>query len=322
MDEYVYDKYVTTVDNIKETIAKYGVAIVPKVLDDNECKMMVSGLWDYFEYITSKWKEPIDRDNKKTWRNIYRLYPLHGMLFQYFRCGHSQICWDIRQNEKIVDVFSKIWGSKKENMLVSFDGFSFGLPPEVTNKGWGKPWYHTDQSYTRNDFECIQSWVTGLDVMDGDATLGFMEGSNKYHKDFKDKFGISNPSDWYKLSSEEEKFYVDKGCKYQRIKCPRGSMVFWDSRTIHCGVNPVKGRDQENMRAIIYVCYQPRDTISKTDMKKKQKAFHELRLTSHYPTKIKLFGKNPRTYGGEIPKIENIGFPKLTDLGKRLAGIE
>ena len=195
------------------------------------------------------------------------------------------------------------------------------MPPEVTNKGWGKTWYHTDQSYTRNDFECIQSWITGLDVNDGDATLGFMEGSNNYHEAFRKKYGITSTSDWYKLDSVEEKFYRDNGCSYKRIKCPRGSMVFWDSRTIHCGVNPVKGRKQTDMRAVIYLCYQPRSGITKANMKKRQKAFHNLRMTTHYPLKAKLFGEKPRTYGGEIPEITSIGYPKLTDLGKKLAGL-
>ena len=53
---------------------------------------------------------------------------------------------------------------------------------------------------------------------------------------------------------------------------------------------------------------------------KKRKAFNELRLTSHWPTKTKLFAKNPRTYGAELPEICQIPSPTLTPLGKKLAG--
>lgn len=320
MDEYDYKKYVTTPDGIKATIDKFGVAIVPNILTDNECKKMVSGMWDYFEHISQGYKTPITREDKKSWKEIYSLFPMHGMLFQHFYCGHSQVCWDLRQNEKIVDIFAKLWSCKKDELLVSFDGFSFGMPPEVTKRGWGKTWYHTDQSYTRTDFECIQSWVTGLDVKQGDATLGFMEGSNKYHEEFRKTFGVSNPSDWYKLNPTEEFFYKSKGCEYKRVMCPKGSMVFWDSRTIHCGVNPVKGRKQSDMRSVVYLCYQPRSAITEANLKKKQKAFKEMRMTTHYPVKIKLFGMTPRTYGKEIPKITLIPPPTLTDLGKKLAG--
>ena len=111
--------------------------------------------------------------------------PMHSMLFQHWKIGHSQHVWDVRQNPKVVDTFAKIWSCNPEDLLVSFDGASFHLPPENTNRGWfNKQWFHTDQSFTRNDFECIQSWITSLDVEEGDATLSFMESSHLYHKDF------------------------------------------------------------------------------------------------------------------------------------------
>lgn len=321
MDEYVYDRYATNIKGLKKTLDKYGVAILPKVLNEDECDGMVSAMWDYFEHISSSWETPISRDDKYSWKSIYKLFPIHGMLFQHFNCGQSQACWDLRQNPKIVEIFAHLWKCKKEELLVSYDGFSFGLPPEDTGRGWGKTWYHTDQSYTRNDFECIQSWVTGLDVNKGDATLGIMEGSHKLHEAFRKKFKVINKSDWYKLDSNEEKFYKDAGCKYQRIACPKGSLVFWDSRTIHCGVNPVKGRDSADIRSVVYLCYQPRSMISEKELKKKLKAFEEMRMTTHYPTKIKLFAMYPRTYGEPMPVITHIARPKLTELGKRLAGL-
>ena len=106
------------------------------------------------------------------------------------------------------------------------------MPQERTGCGWYRDnnWLHTDQSYQRNGFECLQSWVTSFDVNKGDATLTFLEGSNRYHGDFAKRFG-SNPGDWNKLANNDEvNFYIqEKGC----IRCPAGSMVFWDSRTIH-----------------------------------------------------------------------------------------
>ena len=45
-----------------------------------------------------------------------------------------------------------------------------------------------------------------------------------------------------------------------------------------------------------------------------------MRTTSHYPARVKLFAKNPRTYGAKLPEITLVNKPKLTDLGKKLAG--
>ena len=71
--EYVFEKYVTTKENLKETLAEYGVAIIPSVLNEDECDKMVSGQWDFFEHITKDWAIPIDRNNEASWRGFYKL---------------------------------------------------------------------------------------------------------------------------------------------------------------------------------------------------------------------------------------------------------
>lgn len=319
---YEYEKYVCSKETLWDMIVEYGVAIIPNVLDAEECENMVNGIWDFLEHITQKFPKPLNRNDVDTWREFYDLYPLHPMLLQHFGSGHAQVSWDIRQNMKIIEIFAYFWECDPEDLLVSFDGMSFNLPPEITNRGWFRNnlWYHTDQSYLKPDFKCIQSWVTGLDVNEYDATLTFMEGSNKYHNEFKNTFNITNKSDWNKLNEEQREFYVDKGCNYKSIKCPKGSLVFWDSRTIHSGIEASKNRIAPNIRAVIYLCYMPRNLCDKKNLKKKKKAFEELRTTNHYPCEIKLFAKTPRTYGGPIPPITPINQPILNTLGRKLAG--
>ena len=64
----------------------------------------------------------------------------------------------------------------------------------------------------------------------------------------------------------------------------------------------------------------PRQYSTEKDLKKKQIAFENLRMTSHWPCKIKLFPKNPRTYGKNLPKINIINHPILNNIGYKLAG--
>lgn len=320
MEEYT-SLPLTDAENVVDTVHKYGYAIIEKVIDESDCSTSYDKMWDYFEHISSDWVVPLSRTNEKSWKQIYNLFPLHSMLIQHFNVGHAQFVWDLRQNEKIVDIFAKIWNCTREELLVSFDGMSLSLPPEKTNRGWfNNLWTHTDQSFTRNEHECIQSWITLRDVNDGDATLFVLENSNNFHKEFAETFGKTDKSDWYKLTEEEHKWYVAKGCTPRRVKCPKGSMVFWDSRTIHCGVEPIRGRMQENIRAVVYLCYLPRSMSSAKHIVKKQKAFDELRMTTHWATKIKLFPKTPRTYGKELPVIKKITKPDLSALGLKLAG--
>jgi ectoine hydroxylase-related dioxygenase (phytanoyl-CoA dioxygenase family) len=321
MDTYECDKYICSNENdeIKKTLDKYGVAIVLDVLDDAECEEMISGMWDYLEHITSK---KIKRDDQTTWVNITDLFPLHSMLIQHWCIGHSDFVWKVRQNMKVIEVFANIYNVKPEDLLVSFDGASIHMPPEITKRGWNRnnTWFHSDQSFKRNDFECVQGWVTSYDVNVGDSTLAFLEGSHNYHKEFSEKTGVVDTKDWYKLNEKEFEFFKSAGCEEKRIKCPRGSLVLWDSRTIHCGTEAFKQRAKSNFRCIVYVCYQPRNLCNEKNIVKKRKAFEEMRMTTHWPCKIKLFPKTPRTFGRELPEFKTISKPMLTDIGLRLAG--
>ena len=301
--EYEFEKYLCEAKDIKNTILNYGVAICP-ILDETECNNMIENKWEVLEYLTSNFETPIDRNNKESYKQIGELFPNHKMLIQHWKIGHSKLVWEVRQNKKVIDAFAKIWNT--QDLIVSFDGASiyiFDKPKRENNS-----WFHVDQSYTRNDFECIQSWINAYNTEEGDATLVILENSNKYHKDFQEKFNITDKKDWFKLENEEQyQFYIDMGCRNVAIKCPRGYGVFWDSRTLHYG-NPVQknASDNYNYRCVVYVCMVPRSLASKKDLEKRQKIFNELRMTSHWPNKPKLFSKYPRTYGKPFKDIKEI----------------
>ncbi len=48
---YEFSKYKTDIKNVNETLDKYGVAIVDKVLDEKCCDKGINDIWKYFEYI-------------------------------------------------------------------------------------------------------------------------------------------------------------------------------------------------------------------------------------------------------------------------------
>lgn len=318
--EYEYEKYCATIETVEKVLDEYGVAIITGLLNETETQSMRNEMWNFLEHISQNFSTPINRNNPQTWKAFKTLYPSHSMLLQHWGVGHSQMMWDLRQNLKIIEVFAKIYNTTPENLLVSFDGASFHFPPEITNFGWFRRAtnLHTDQSFLRNDKECIQSWMTANPIEEGDATLTFLESSHKFHKDCAIQFGIKDKADWYKLNSEQLDFYNSKGCKQKYISCPEGSLVLWDSRTIHCGIQPVKGRLQPKIRCVGYVCYTPKEWASKKDLEKRIQTFDNLRMTSHWPHKPKLFSKNPRTYGGDLPEVVSINPPVLSEVGKSL----
>ena len=301
--EYEFEKYLCDAENIKDTILKYGVAICP-ILNDEECDNMINNKWDILEHLTSKFETPINRNNKETFKEITGLYPNHKMLIQHWKIGHSKLVWEVRQNKKVINTFAKIWNT--EDLIVSFDGASIYILDKPKREN--NTWFHVDQSYTRNNFECIQSWINAYDTNEGDATLVILENSNQYHKDFQEHFNITDKKDWFKLENKEQyDFYINKGCRNIAIKCPRGYGVFWDSRTLHYG-NPVQkiASNKFNYRCVVYVCMVPRNFANKKSLDKRLKIFNELRMTSHWPNKPILFSKYPRTYGKPLKEIKDI----------------
>jgi hypothetical protein len=316
-----YKKYNTTIDNLNAFLDENGVAVISNVLSEAECVQLRNEIWSELKHVS---QNRFDINNQNTWREFFKFYPLHSMLLQHFSLGHMQPVWNIRQNPKVCEVFEKIWNVDKNELLVSFDGLSVHLPPEKTNKGWflGKEWYHTDQSFKKQNKCCIQGFINLYPVNKGDASLSILEKSHRYHQEFNEQFHPECSDNWYKLKDGEKQFFINKNCNPYAVKAGIGSIVLWDSRTIHQGKEPEKTREHENFRIIVYVCMMPRHMSNEKSLEKKRKAFNELRVTNHWANNPKLFPKIPRTYGGEIPEFNQIHPPQLNEIGIRLAGFE
>ena len=318
-----FKNYDCKLENVMNQLETFGVAVIPDVLDGKEISDMQNGIWDTVEHLTSFMDTPMDRNNPDTWSSWYSLLPTHDMLLQTYSVGHSQFIWDVRQNPKVANVFSHIWKCKPEQLITSFDAVSFHLPPEITNKGWYKDddWFHVDAAYTRPEFECVQGFVTGFDINEGDSTLTLLEGSHKYHQDFAKKFEIEDEIDWFRLDEEQLDFYLDeKKCNRVNVKARAGSLVLWDSRTVHCGMKPLKTRKEPNFRLVTYVCMTPREWCSDEAINVRRDAFNNLYMTTHCPHRPKLFPKVPNRYFKEAPIVPDIEHPKLSDLGFSLSG--
>jgi len=321
---YEYDKYTSSFDTVKSTLDNFGVAIIPDVINKDEIKEMNDGAWNYIEYASSKMEMPIYRDKPKSWRTYDEYFAEKSMLLQKYGVGHTQHLWNLRQNPKIVKVFETNYGTS--DLATSFDGMSFGLPHEITKiKPSIEKWFHTDQNYSQNDFMAVQSWITGFDVRDGDATLGFLENSHKFHKSMKETFKLEENDefyyeDYYEISKTQLDWYLNTAkCKEYYIKCSAGSMVLWDSRTIHYGASPFLDRKMSNYRNVAYICMQPREMISPNVKRKRIYAFNNLNTTSHWVTKCATFKDFPRGMPKETKdKILKPPIPVLTELGKSL----
>lgn len=333
------DKYMCTPETVQETIAKYGVAVIPNILNQDEINDMNTGVWDAFEHITNDWECPISRNDTTTWSQFSKLFPKHHMLHQYWKLGHAQYVWNLRQNPKIVQAFANIWRTDPEDMLTSFDGLSFYVPRELYAKNrkpnTGKPSgmkLHIDQAMDNRGFKCIQGFVSGYAAVPGSGTLAVLEKSHLFHDQYATEINpVRGTNPWVMVSDEHLNWYAEQGCRPVRLVYPPGSLVLWESRVIHCGVEPdetfmtpemlqMAPKDRAQWRHVVYICMMPRTGVSAKILRKKHNALHDMRLTNHWANNPKLFAKVPHTYGAPIPVIRDLPFPKLTKLGWRISG--
>jgi len=306
---------------VRETVEEHGVAVVHNVLDDAQCSSMINGMWSFFEQITRDSDLQLDRALPTTWSTFYKLAPLHSMLVQHHGVGHANFAWDLRQNPKILDIFASIWGVPPRDLIVSFDGCSMHLPPETTGTGWANkpPPFHTDQSFTVNGLRTIQSLVTARDMREDDATFAFLTDSHTLHHEFGDTLRAKRPENWHKLLPSQLRWYSERGCKEKRLCAPAGSMVFWDSRLIHCGVEPLPSRAAPETRFVSYLCYLPRACSSEANLLARIKAFEERRTSSHLPSENRLFSRKHRQDTVIRPPLDQ---PVIEEIGRRLIGFE
>lgn len=328
---------VTCRKDIKKTLEIWGVCIVPEVVNYDTCDAIFNGMIRDFEKMTSNLPIPFIFEDVSSWETLEQFEPLHNMLYQHWGLGQSQYIWDnIRSNPNVIDCFSNIWGT--DRLITSFDAIALHLPGEFLGKNYfhKNDWYHFDQSPLRYGFECVQGLVNAFDSKEGDATLTVLTRSHLYFEQYcrdkvedfintkgsedintlKKEFG----ENWLKIKDIDH--FKTKGCEELRIICPRGSLVLWDSRTLHQGSQPLKTRPEPNFRAVVYICMVPAHRRSeyygseKIFEKNSLKCITERRMTNHWPQFRKMTTVTPSS---RFKKIHDPGFiypdpPKLTPL--------
>ena len=106
------------------------------------------------------------------------------------------------------------------------------------------------------------------------------------------------------------------------VKAKAGSLVLWDSRTMHQGIQSVKNRPNPKPRCVVYICMKPRSGATEEDLDAKRACLADGRMTTHWPYPVSPFKMMPRTYGKDVSHIVWPDEPALTPLGKRLAGFD
>ncbi|WVF67421.1 hypothetical protein IAT40_002177 [Kwoniella sp. CBS 6097] len=274
----------TPQEDWKETLDREGWVVVKGVIPKEKALAYADKAYEFVE----SFGLGFDRNDPKTYVPEKRPYFYKGGLYHKYGASHEQFVWDIKQDPAIVEKFAKVWGTDE---LIASYGIMNLLPngPE-------------------------------------DGGLMILKGSKALYKELFEAFDDVKPergwnkNDRHDHTPEQIQWLIDHGCEYHKVCAEPGDLLLWDSRTIHYGATPSADRS----RIATYVCYKPASMITPEIKAKRDKARREKLLTSHDPVTFTCEARQPPESHPtrDHPKVTQLQEPVLTDLGKRLAGVE
>jgi hypothetical protein len=337
-----------------EDLEELGYCVIPQVVSTSEAEALYQRVWH--EFIEQAWPN-CRMDDRSNWKETF---PMHGRLGIFAGpAGQTQVMWDLRQDPRIVDVFAQVWNTN--DLIVSMDGLSFMCPPEI-REGFVYPWPHVDQGILRRQDNVahnnnppvgfvsesllktqpytIQGQFLFEDSFDGDggfycipkSHLRFaefasqLEGINEQTARGEDRLKARNKflDEFFGNSTDES------GNPYcmKHVTAPRGSLILWDSRTLHWNQHPSKDRPYSNnpkVRMVGYLCYVPKARLTDAGKARRRAAFEGGVSTGHNPVSCELKYSKDHIHQEFVQYLEDPNYtqPKihLTPLGESLLGL-
>lgn len=243
------------------------------------------------------------------------LGPRYGM-YQSIISNYPRF-WELR--EEMYYLFSLMYGDFE--LVTSIDGASI-YPPKKKH-GRVPDWAHIDQTIN-SDLMCYQSQFVTTDTT---ASFVATIGSHLKHAKMIRKFGIPRSQyNWHKFTSSQATDLAEMfGDSYQTpIMAKAGSIIFWDSRTIHSAKYQDEG--DFSWRGVFYVSMRPIKDITKHNLNTISKAALEGRTTNHWGTRM--FANSDR-YGNKNKKVTSLlrnlrelsCVNEMTDLQLKMVGL-
>lgn len=282
----------------RDALARDGYVVIPNVISEELADATLSEFQAFHAHCTGQLFSEEDYHREFEFKNVHGIIEFPGAL------SHTDFVNRIREDPQVTNVFADLYqvDSKIDPILCSFDRVNYqasetmrGIP--ARNR---KVWWHVDQKWDNPKFMGVQGYVDMVGS-ETDEHGGLMVISGSHHM-FEDlalahAAGVINGGwdrDWHRLSDEEIEYCQSQGGKIINVKCSKGSMVLWDSRTVHMS-RP--NRHPEDERFVVYTCGWPQSWLSEQDLARREDAKRLRRATSHHPDARHFFPSKPRWFG-------------------------
>lgn len=274
---------------LRDVFARFGCCLVVDLLDAKECAIL-EGLWqadllrlvDDKQAITPSVSDNLARvqhDGCRTWPESWqKLLGKKGCASQY-GMPHGSFAWAARLHPKVRHIFASLFDVHSDELAVGLD-VVFWNASDTTEVTSNKQWLHVDQNHRSGlTHLCAQGVLYVWPSTDLRAsTTAVWPGSHlaTYDRLMQDNHAVQKGRRELNSQSvrinhlhdpyEREELARQAIASTRRVPCPAGSLLLWDSRTIHQGWSggprlaqpvcwePKWRRDEAAYRRKLYMC--------------------------------------------------------------------
>lgn len=344
----------STISSYLKDLEELGYCVIPEVLSSSEAEELYERVWH--EFIEKAWPQ-CQMNDRGNWKEVF---PQHNKLGIFAGpAGQTQVMWDLRQDPRITAVFARIWGT--DDLIVSMDGLSIMCPQEI-REGYIEPWPHVDQAVLRRQDNTahnnnppegfvsesplktepytIQGQFLFENSFEGDGGFYCIPKSHLRFKEFAPDLEIIGALDIpkdekRKIRSEYiHNFFKERldeaGSAYvmKQITAPKGSLILWDSRTMHWNQHASHDRVSvypAKVRMVGYLCYVPKSRLTDEGKVLRRLAFEEGVSTGHNPAFPELKRTKDHIWPEYAQYLEDASYTQpqihLSPLGESLLGL-
>lgn len=302
-------------DQVRSTLVEHGVCLVTDVLTQSECHDLES-LWnaDLVSVLGSA-KEDANKaaikalreQGSEVWPGQWSHVLGKKGCVSHRALPHGQFAWSARLHPGIRKIFADIFETPSDNLAVGLD-CTFWSATDAPAAESNAEWLHCDQNHrTGLTWLCVQG-VLYVWSSEGEkaSTTVVWPGSHRevYERIMQDETAIRRGRHMggqsvrlSQLSDSLLRESLVKGAVLasRRVPCPAGSLLLWDSRTIHQGW-------AGGPRLAQPVCWEPRQRRECDPDALKRKLFMCAAglPSSHSSAEARVHGMAPRSQPCEV----------------------
>lgn len=281
-------------DELPAVLSEHGCALVTNVLNLEEIRHF-EGLW------TADLRRVSDSSAScEAWRSKWQR-PLgsKGCVSQA-ALPQGSFAWAARMHPTVRQIFARIFAEQAECMVTGMD-VTFFQASDAESASENRQWLHVDQNHCSGlTHVCFQGVLYIWPSTDGrSSTTALWPGSHGdvFGRMMSDGFSKSKGTKEHGSQSvqvnsmwdcHEREDLAEAACRgARRVPCPAGSLLLWDSRTLHQGW-------AGGPRLAQPVCWEPR--ARRTEEVRLRKLYYCAAglATSHSPSEGRIHGMSWR----------------------------